>query len=157
MRGKRRIKRTKGETRADAVLELCETVGEHLYKPYISMVRHMRQVVAGKPMTSTPINFGTMVNQLVKEEPQSLLVDKDVHWLRNGSSHGHHKYLPDLDSIELWDTNHPHQVFKVEELAERVYTWVRMSSHMVQYRYTWSLSKNWPEIFKMSQQVFKGK
>jgi hypothetical protein len=52
------------------------------------------------------------------------LVEKDAGWMRNSAVHNLPDYVPEDDSLWLWDRNHPRTKVRVDdllEMAQRMY------------------------------------
>jgi len=113
-----------GEARATLALEALAKTAEFLYKPYVQTVWVLSYVRQGKRPPQAP-EFGDLV-KVAHERLRDLpgLVERDVGWMRNSAVHNLPDYIPEEDSLWMWDRNHPRTKVRVDdllEIAQRMY------------------------------------
>jgi hypothetical protein len=113
-----------GEARATLALEALAKTAEFLYKPYVQTVWALSYVRQGKRPPQAP-EFGDLV-RVAHERLGDLpgLVEKDAGWMRNSAVHNLPDYVPEEDSLWMWDRNHPRTKVRVDdllEMAQRMY------------------------------------
>lgn len=99
-------------------MRALQDVAEHVYKPYLEALWDFVRLLEGKELQAGK-SFGQLVNMLEpKLTTYPILLECRAGWLRNAAAHGNWRYLPEFDSIEAWDRNHPKKQFTVEELHQ---------------------------------------
>jgi hypothetical protein len=113
-------RRERGEPRAHKLLRAFHEVAESLYAPYLRLLWYLCDV--REKRLSEPPKFGNLVRQLSRRlgARSEVLVDIDVGWMRNSAAHHHWNYLPDNDSVEMWDDNHPVEVVPTSRIGDKV-------------------------------------
>src|SRR5262245_1309388 len=125
-------RRSKGEARANAVLNALLKTAEGLYRPYLITLRQLSYLKEGK-LPPNPGEFGdlvTVTSQRLATYPG--LVDSDAGWLRNSTAHLNNKYVVGKDALLMWDRKHPEILMPVIELMDRVERMYQISSQTIQ-------------------------
>lgn len=128
----RRAGETSGEARATAVLDALVKTAEFLYKPYVQTVWALSYVKEGKPLPKAP-EFGDLVRvsyERLSDYPG--LVEPDAGWMRNSAVHSLPDYIPEEDSLWMWDRNHPRTKVRVDDLLEMVQRMYLISAVTIQ-------------------------
>jgi hypothetical protein len=123
---------TSGEARAAAVLDALAKTAEFLYKPYVQTVWALSYVKEGKPLPKAP-EFGDLVrvtHERLSDYPG--LVEPDAGWMRNSAVHNLPDYVPEEDSLWMWDRNHPRTMVRVDDLLELVQRMYLISAVTIQ-------------------------
>lgn len=115
----REARRSRGEVRARTAVRALREVAEMLYVPYLRFLWYLRDVPRDR--LTTPPKFGPMVQILSRELPAATrLVEPGAGWMRNAASHASWRYLPEADSVVMWDRRVPHTPVPVAELVALV-------------------------------------
>lgn len=91
------------EPRARALLAAVEAICEGPYRQYLTLLWRLRAVQGVAPSAQAPVDLGRLVDDTVVEFPQ--FVDADAKFLRKAVAHRHTRYLPESDSVVLWNRN----------------------------------------------------
>lgn len=113
-----------GEARATLALEALAKTAEFLYKPYVQTIWILSYVRQGKRPPQAP-EFGDLV-RVAHQRLADLrgLVERDAGWMRNSAVHNLPDYIPEEDSLWMWDRNHARTKVRVDdllEMAQRMY------------------------------------
>jgi hypothetical protein len=128
----RRAEKLRGEERAIVMLDALAKTVEFVYKPYIHVIWMLSYIKEGKRPPQPP-ELGDMIKVAAEQlADYPGLVERDAVWMRNSAVHNLPAYIPEEDSLWLWDRKHPRKKIGVEELLIMVQRMYLISANTIQ-------------------------
>jgi len=111
------VSRTRGEARANAILDAIAVIWEGVYQPYLQCIWKLAEVAAGRAPPSPP-SQGPLVaalERMLTPSSASLLEPRAVR-IRNAVAHRHFEYLPKQRAVMLSNKDGWTETFPVHDL-----------------------------------------